>query len=122
MRGADASSDHLLVVSKIKIKLRRSKKGEQRSARLDVGKLKDPSVKKSFQVELRNRFNVLDNRQDLDLEVSNKEILAAGEKILGRARKRKEQWISSETWKTIDERRQTKQKILQSRSERLKQQ
>ena len=44
----------------------------------------------------------------------------AGEKVLGFRRKKKEEWIKEETWKKIDERRQTKEKINNTRSERLK--
>ena len=41
-------------------------------------------------------------------------------KVLGFRRKKKEKWIKEETWKKIDERRQTKEKINNTRSERLK--
>ena len=50
----------------------------------------------------------------------NQVLREAGEKVQGFRRKKKEEWIKEETWKKIDERRQTKEKINNTRSERLK--
>ena len=122
MRGADVNSDHTLVIAKLKLKLRKAKKGEQRNPRLDVAKLKDPLVKRSFQIELRNRFNLLNDQQELDIDRFNQEVLGAGKKVLGTARRKKEQWISEQTWEKITERKEVKKKLLQAKSERLKQQ
>ena len=122
MRGADVNSDHTLVIAKLKLKLRKAKRGEQRNPRLDAAKLKDPTVKRSFQVELRNRFNLLTDQQELDIDSFNQAILGAGKRILGTARRRKEQWISERTWETIKERKEVKKKMLQAKSERIKQQ
>ncbi|XP_062595390.1 craniofacial development protein 2-like [Saccostrea cucullata] len=59
LREADVGSDHTLVLVKLKLKLRKIKKGEQRSPQVDVSKLKDPALMKSFQLEVKNRFTIL---------------------------------------------------------------
>ena len=66
---------------KLKLKLRRVKKIAQ--TRLDVTKLKDPALKKAFQLEIRNRLSVLDIQQELHMEVFNQSELETGENILG---------------------------------------
>ena len=56
------------------------------------------------------------------MELFNQMVLEAGGNILGPRRRKKEKWISQETWKRIDERKEVKKKIVQAKSERLKQQ
>ncbi|XP_063411386.1 craniofacial development protein 2-like [Mytilus trossulus] len=62
MRGADISSDHHLIIAKVKIKLAKGTKVEQKRIKYNVEKLKD-----QFQIELRNRFEVLKDGPDLDI-------------------------------------------------------
>ena len=54
--GADVGSDHVLIIAKVKLKLRRGAKKDQRTPPLDVRKLKDPNVRRTYQTEIRNRF------------------------------------------------------------------
>ena len=56
------------------------------------------------------------------MDVFNQMVLEAGEYILGARRRKNEEWISQETWKRIDKRKEVKKKIVQAKSERLKQQ
>ena len=42
--------------------------------------------------------------------------------LLGYRKKRKEEWIKTDTWKTIDERKETKKKINDPKSQRIKNQ
>ena len=56
---ADAGSDHILVLSKIRLNLCKAKKRNQRSVPLDISKLKDHRKKRSFQLKIRNRFSLL---------------------------------------------------------------
>ena len=90
LRGADAGSDHSLILIKLKLKLRKAKKVEQRSLLLDVQKLKDPVKKRVFQPEVRNRFEVLQDQQQLDLNTVIQE-------ALGLRGRKKEEWISATT-------------------------
>ena len=63
-RGADVGSHHVLIIAKVKLKLRRVAKKDQMALPLDVGKLKDPNVRKTYQTETRNRFAALQDQQD----------------------------------------------------------
>ena len=119
-RGADVGSDHALIIAKVKLKLRRVAKKDQRAPPLDVGKLKDPNVRKTYQTEIRNRFAVLLDQQEMDLYQFNQTLVEAGKKVLGPRRRKKEEWITTDTWKKIDARKEKKRKILSTRSARLK--
>ena len=68
-RGADVASDHHLLVSHVKVKLRRDffflDKRTTDQARYDVTLLKDSNKLEEFNIKLQNRFDVL---QDLMAE------------------------------------------------------
>ena len=119
-RGADVASDHTLVLAVVSLKLRRSKGRQARQQRLDSGRLNESLTKQAFAVEVKNRFHVLGEQQEMTIDGFNQALREAGEKVLGFRRKKKEEWIKEETWKKIDERRQTKEKINNTKSERLK--
>ena len=108
------------VIAKVKLKLRRVAKKDQRALPLDVGKLKDPNIRKTYQTEIRNRFAVLLDQQEMDLSQFNQILVEAGKKILGPRRRKKEEWITTNTWKKIEDRKEKKRKILSTRSARLK--
>ena len=57
------------------------------------------ALKRRFKQDLRNKFSVLEKQQELNIEAFNEMVLETGEKILGPKRKKKEEWISQETWK-----------------------
>ncbi|XP_041376748.1 uncharacterized protein LOC121389211 [Gigantopelta aegis] len=119
-RGADVASDHTLVIGLLSLKLRKTKKEQERGLQFDSTKLKDTEVRKSFQVELRNRFKALEAGDEINIETFNKIIVQTGEKILGYKKKKKEEWIPKETWEKIAERKETKRKMNASSSQRLK--
>ena len=118
--GADAGSDHVLIIAKVKLKLRRVAKKDERTPPLDVGKLQDPNVRKTYQTEVRNSFAVLLDQQEMDLYQFNQTLVEAGKKVLGPRRRKKEEWITTDTWKKIEGRKEKKRKILSIRSARLK--
>ena len=70
-RGADVASDHPLVVTKIKLKLRKAIKpsSNERNRLFDVGKLNNARVKKEFVLELTNRFHVLERLKRMGKKV-----------------------------------------------------
>ncbi|KAK3783096.1 hypothetical protein RRG08_059971 [Elysia crispata] len=63
-RGSDVGSDHLLVIANIRLKLRRTDQRHADHRRLDVNKLKDPDVKRSFTIQIRNRFQALSDQEN----------------------------------------------------------
>ena len=119
--GVDAGSDHVLIIAKVKLKLRRVAKRDQRAPPLHVRKLKDQNVWRTYQTEIRNRFAVLLDQQEMDLYQFNQTLVEAGrKKVLGPRRNKKEEWITTDTWKKIEDRKEKKRKILSTRSARLK--
>ena len=56
----------------------------------------------------------------MDLYQFNQTLMEAGKKVLGPRRRKKEEWITTDTWKKIEHRKEKKRKILSTRSARLK--
>ena len=109
-RGADVSSDHYLLTSKIKLKLKRVKTIKTLRP-MATEKLKDHDISKRYHLELSNRFAALQNDATIENSWENIKtvIRESAEVTVGRRRgSRKEQWISDSTWKLIDERRHLK--------------
>lgn len=127
-RGADAASDHHLVIGKIKLKLLTTKKRETTKRKFNVEKFKDQKVKENFQITLRNRFSTL---LDLDNEEMNNDIddiwnstktaiLEACEETVGFIQVKRKKWMSDQTWDTISERREIKEKLMSAKTRQQK--
>ena len=122
-READVGSDHNLVIGTIALKLRRAKPTEKRQPRFDASKLRDSETCGKLPVEIRKRFSVLEGEQELDIAAFNEALMDASDKVLGykkNKKDRKEEWITGDSWKKIDERKETKKKLNQAKSHRLK--
>jgi len=97
----------------------------------NTAKLKVPEVAQSFKIELWNRFSCLaddeaNNSDDHAQDVENdwKKIKQTckkktAEKVLGFQSRSSKPWISAESWKKIDDRRELKRKIDSTRSDRV---
>ncbi|XP_071137229.1 uncharacterized protein [Mytilus edulis] len=125
MRGADISSDHHLIIAKVKIKLAKGTKVEQKRIKYNVEKLKDLHLKDQFQIELRNRFEVLKDGPDLDInnewEVGRDIIKEVCEDVLGRKTNKKKDWMSHGTCDKVEERTKMKENIKNARTRAKKQ-
>ena len=135
-RAADADSDHHLLVGTIKLKLARIPKKQRIRRKYDYQKLKLNDVKQKFCIELRNRFNCLselDGEEDVvgegspgvaRLETKWKSFRDSfndtAEKVLGFQKSPKKPWISNGSWRKIEERKQLKKKVMDAKSERIK--
>ena len=121
-RGADAASDHYLLVVKIKLKLHRNPNSAKTNARFDTQKLENEMLKSRFSVELRNRFAVLEVEENIieDCIQVVTVYTETVEKVLGRAKKKNKQWPREETWKAINRRQMIHDKIHSRKSERKK--
>ena len=121
-RGADAASDHYLLVMKIKLKLHRNPDRARTNARFDTQKLENEMFKSKFSVELRNRFAVLEVEENIneDCIQMEKVYIETAEKVLGRAKRKNKQWPREETWEAIDQRQMIHNKIQSTKSERRK--
>ena len=131
-RGADVFSDHHLVTADIKLRLKRTGPTPKGSPRFDVSMLKDPTIKKKFTIQLRNRYQALssttrddDDVEEIDINKHWENIVETynetSKKTIGHRKKQHKEWISNESWKAIEERRNLKTRINNTKSSRIKQ-
>ena len=128
-RGADVGSDHHLVVAQLKLKLKRAYRKTNIQKRFDTHQLKDDKVRSAFILSLRNRFQPLQDYQD---EENGNNVDKTCEQIadvftesskenLGRIkRQKKKDWIQQETLNAMEERRNVKKRLLQTKSSRMR--
>ena len=89
MRGADASSDHHLLVGKLQLKLKRSGSCEASRVKYDINSLKDPFIAQQFAITTKNKYQALQDIQDPEDSVDNswdslqKVWTEASEEVLG---------------------------------------
>ena len=123
-QSVDIGSDHSLVLAKIRVKFKVEKKGLRRK-KWNITKLDDPSIAKDFQLELQNRFQLLEDEVHVDtndpiadslLEQTTTIIKKAADEVLGIHRPKKKPWISDATLALTDERRKARKKAIQDPS------
>ena len=103
-------------MSKLKLECRKVKRKDQRPTFVDINKLKNPQVTKTFMTEVRNRYTVLTEEKDMDTQDDlNDVLLDTGKHLFGTKKRKIEEWISDETWQKVEERK--KKDILSTRSE-----
>ena len=89
-RGADVASDHNLLVAVVSLKLRRTRKGQKRGHQFDSIKLRDDRIRQAFRRELKNRFQILGEEQEMNIDSFNQTFKAAGKKVIGFKKRKKE--------------------------------
>jgi len=126
-RSADVGSDHHLVIALVKTKLKKTNQKPNMQTRFDTQKLKDNTVKTAFILDLKNRFQALQelSNEDTNIEVAWEKVTTlynkSSRKELGnRQKKASKDWIQQETLEAIEERRDIKKRLLQTKSLRLK--
>jgi len=112
-RGADVASDHHLLVTdmKMKLKAKSSPTGNTVHNAYNVEQLKVDETSEAYNVALENKFEVLQAAGNVEESwmLFRNAVNETADSVLGKRRgKRKERWISSSTWKIIDERRDLK--------------
>ena len=90
---ADIGNDHVLVVETVSLKLRKTKRGEERQQRFDTAKLNNSNTDKAFNLELKNRFHVLQEEQEMNIDSFNQVLTETSKSQLGYRKNRKEEWI-----------------------------
>lgn len=88
--GADVGSDHSysLVLAKVKLKLRKTRRKDQRPPPIDSQKLKDLKIKKTFQIKVYNKFSLLmEDSDEIDMVTFNKVLPENGQQLLGPKRR-----------------------------------
>ena len=131
-RSADIGSDHYLVCTTIKLRLKnKPKENKNTRVKYDTAKLKNENILKTFAITLRNRYEVLEEKEqrgvgdeevDRDFRVMENAYREVAETVLGRPRKGKKPWIGEESWSLVEQRDGINKKILGTRSERIRKQ
>lgn len=108
-RGADVYSDHHLLTGIIRIKLSTNRKREPTAPkRLDIAKLNDRETADRF---IQKVTETISATRQTDEDISqkwstvSKALQHAGEQVLGYRNNEKKEWISEDTWKSIEERK-----------------
>ena len=65
------------------LKLRKTKRGEERQQRFDTGKLNNANTEKAFKLELKNRFHVLQEEQEINIDTFNQVLTETSKQLLG---------------------------------------
>ena len=119
-RDADAESDHYLQIANVKLKLAKIYKDNKNKLqkKFDTGRLKCNRIKEEFAVEVKNRFEVLE-----EVNLEGNELLQckwnnfkntyneAAESILGFKKRKNKPWIKEETWTKIEQRNSAKKDL-----------
>jgi hypothetical protein len=115
LRSADVGSDHHLLIGSLRIRIARVKPRRERiNSRFDTMKLNDPDIKAAFVAELRSNL-AMTQLEHADIEsqwasVKNA-FLNTSSSVLGKNVYERKEWITDETWKTIESRRDAKAAI-----------
>ena len=132
IRSADIKSDHHLVRTKLRLKLKAAPKRRGiRRTTYDTQKLESDGCRRQFRLELRNRFEILQREEPEDEETDQPEAeLEKANGILEKAynmtakkgykTKKVKPWISKDSWDLIEQRKAIKLKLDGTSSERLK--
>ncbi len=125
-RGADAASDHHLVMATLKIKLKAyNDQAGRPSFKFNVHCLKEKAKAEEFNVELRNRFSILSFLPDETIEdqwqILKEVWTTTCKKVLGKKTRKQKEWITTKTWELIEQRKLLKELINQAKSQEERQ-
>ena len=121
-RGADVASDHHLLIAKIILKLKKNwTNGGNKRQRFDTNLLKNESKLKEFQINISNKFQILQDLGEEETIDQNwkdiKEIFTtACEEVLGPCQQVHKEWISAESREKIQYRKKKKEILNNSRT------
>ena len=106
--GADIGSDHDLVMTSVRLKLKTKRCPRSPRIRFDLEKLNDPNVATIFKAQVGGKFaalNLVDG--DVDTLASNiKEVLTStADEVLGKRKKKIKPWVTDAVLELCDERR-----------------
>ena len=106
--GADCGTDHNLLIAIVKIKLKQTKRNKT-TPTYDL-----ENIAMKYTVEVKNRFSILQvddkNPEDLWIDIRDA-VIETAEKWIPKVKKRKvTKWLTEETIKIAEERREAKRK------------
>ena len=122
-RGADVASDHHLVITKVKLKLKKNHSVITRRQRYNGSLLRDNEKREEYQKRLYNKFRVLQElieEDDIPMEHqwrNVKEILnSTCKEVVGFRKHQHKERISAKTLTKIESRRMKKANVNNSRN------
>ena len=110
MRNADVGSHHNLLMAKMTLKLRNAKIGIPRNQQPDISMLNDTLIMEKISIKLRNSFSILQDEAALTIDDFNNAMMESAKGIIRYTKTHKSEYISPGTWRTIEDRRQLKEK------------
>ena len=123
MRGADVSSDHRLLMTTMRLRLKRFTIANSTRTKYDVGLLRNKDTQAAFQISLSNRFQPLqelieDDETDIETQWEHCKKLWHNtcEEVLGNKKTQHKEWISADTILKLETRRERKTVLNNSRT------
>jgi len=118
-RGADIDSDHELLISRIKIKLKRkfTQHAQHRYNRYNLHALRHPETRNEVTNALRER---LPPNQEYSWDHIANTLKRVADQTLGVTHPTRKTWISNETWNLITERNEVKMQLVSNANAELK--
>jgi hypothetical protein len=131
-RGADAATDHHLIVAKVKLKLKKYPNSTSTGKRhnvseLHVSMLTNKEKKAEFKIEVNNRFEALQNETSETVTTEDhwqqvkQAFTSACETVVGLKNRKHQDWISPETLVNVEKRKNLKNMLNNSKTRSAKQ-
>ena len=121
-RGADAASDHHLVVGKFKLRLKRHHRAKSQRAKYNIEHLSNAQVTERFKEILSQKKADLPSGTTVGWTVDEEwdhlkmAWSSTCDEALGRRSQKHKEWITPETLNLIQQRRELKEKVNNSRT------
>nr|KAG5711928.1 hypothetical protein BaRGS_026369 [Batillaria attramentaria] len=127
MRGADVSSDHHLLTTTLRLRLKRHTNANNTRTRYDVELLRSTDTQAAFRISLSNRFQppqdlIEDSGMDIETQYEHSKKLwhDTCEEVLGKRKTHHKEWISADTIQKLEVRKEKKTALNTSRTRRVK--
>ena len=126
-RGADAASDHHLVLARMKMKLKKREVKKRTRTQYNVDFLKDRLTTETFRLTVRNKYETLHDLLDegnMDIDTQWQQIkemwTSTCSEVLGKKKYQQKDWISADTLNEVQVRKEKKGAINNSRTRAAK--
>ncbi|GFR70009.1 hypothetical protein ElyMa_000316900 [Elysia marginata] len=121
MRGADVSSDHYMIMTTLKLKLKKYPAKNAVRKRYNVQTLQNKEVQGKFQISIANRFSALrdiENETDIEKHWQHTKNIwhETCKETLGKKKSDQKEWISAETIQKLNLKKTKKETIDKSRT------
>ena len=120
-RGADVNTDHFLLSSFVKLKLKQQQSIKNPRIKYNISALQDQDKLNSFKLNLHNRFEALTPTEDDTVEDSWAEIKTVfnevSKEVLGFKKNEQQPWISQNTINLMNERQVMRNRVLDKENE-----